>query len=150
MGGEENRRRRREKGVGHEKRRIYQERCRRRFFILPVLSSCFLRPSPSPLPSPSSPPPLSSPPPNRDIRIHLTGCPNTCGQIQVGDIGLLGTQVKNPNGPGKVPAVDIYVGGRIGADSHLAGGLSFGALLKGRTMGGGLSDGGRETNGTSL
>lgn len=56
----------------------------------------------------------------RDIRMHWTGCPNTCGQIQVGDIGLLGTQVKNLNGPGKVPAVDIYVGGRIGADSHLA------------------------------
>mmetsp|Transcript_36968 Transcript_36968/g.82180 ORF Transcript_36968/g.82180 Transcript_36968/m.82180 type:complete len:968 (+) Transcript_36968:95-2998(+) len=56
----------------------------------------------------------------RDLRVHWTGCPNTCGQIQVGDIGLMGTQVKNPNGPGKVPAVDIYVGGRIGADSHLA------------------------------
>eukprot|EP00798_Chlamydomonas_sp_ICE-L_P003435 gene3435-13490_t len=55
-----------------------------------------------------------------NVRMHWTGCPNTCGQIQVGDIGLLGCQVKNPNGPGKVPAVDIYVGGRIGADSHLA------------------------------
>lgn len=40
----------------------------------------------------------------------------------MGDIGLLGTQVKNLNGPGKVPAVDIYVGGRVGADSHLAQG----------------------------
>lgn len=54
------------------------------------------------------------------VRMHWTGCPNTCGQIQVGEIGLLGTQVKNPAGAGKVPAVDVYVGGRIGADSHLA------------------------------
>ena len=29
-----------------------------------------------------------------DVRMHWTGCPNTCGQIQVGDIGLLGTQVR--------------------------------------------------------
>lgn len=56
----------------------------------------------------------------RDIRMHWTGCPNTCGQVQVGDIGLMGTQVKNPKGPGKVPGVDILVGGRIGSDSHLA------------------------------
>ncbi|KAG1668308.1 hypothetical protein FOA52_011205 [Chlamydomonas sp. UWO 241] len=56
----------------------------------------------------------------KDLRVHITGCPNTCGQIQVGDIGLLGTSVRAADGKGKVPGVDIYVGGRIGSDSHIA------------------------------
>lgn len=70
----------------------------------------------------------------RDIRMHWTGCPNTCGQVQVGDIGLLGTQVKNLAGPGKVPAVDIYVGGRIGADSHLAEVWKSGVRVEGELI----------------
>ncbi len=70
----------------------------------------------------------------KDIRMHWTGCPNTCGQVQVGDIGLLGTQVKNLNGPGKVPAVDILVGGRIGADSHLAETFKEGVRLEGELV----------------
>lgn len=67
----------------------------------------------------------------KDIRMHWTGCPNTCGQIQVGDIGLMGTQVKNLKGPGKVPAVDIYVGGRVGSDSHIAELWKEGVRLEG-------------------
>ena len=30
----------------------------------------------------------------RDVRIHWTGCPNSCGQVQVGDIGLMGAPAK--------------------------------------------------------
>jgi hypothetical protein len=30
------------------------------------------------------------------VRIHWTGCPNSCGQAQVADIGLLGTTAKGP------------------------------------------------------
>eukprot|EP00242_Pyramimonas_sp_CCMP2087_P010300 CAMPEP_0198212628 /NCGR_PEP_ID=MMETSP1445-20131203/26849_1 /TAXON_ID=36898 /ORGANISM="Pyramimonas sp., Strain CCMP2087" /LENGTH=602 /DNA_ID=CAMNT_0043887123 /DNA_START=226 /DNA_END=2034 /DNA_ORIENTATION=- len=54
----------------------------------------------------------------KEVRIHWTGCPNTCGQVQVADLGFLGTQVKGPNGP--EPAVDIFMGGTIGHDSVLA------------------------------
>lgn len=49
------------------------------------------------------------------VRIHWTGCPNTCGQVQIGSIGLLGTQAKNAEGV-MCEAVDIYVGGGIGQD----------------------------------
>jgi ferredoxin-nitrite reductase len=30
----------------------------------------------------------------RGVRIHWTGCPNSCGQPQVADIGLMGTKVR--------------------------------------------------------
>ena len=36
------------------------------------------------------------------------------------DIGLMGCQVKAPNGEkGTVPGVDVFVGGRIGSNSHI-------------------------------
>ncbi|MFM6282718.1 MAG: ferredoxin--nitrite reductase, partial [Dolichospermum sp.] len=31
---------------------------------------------------------------SRPVRIHWTGCPNSCGQPQVADIGLMGTKVR--------------------------------------------------------
>jgi len=30
----------------------------------------------------------------REVRIHWTGCPNSCGQPQVADIGLMGTKAR--------------------------------------------------------
>ena len=57
----------------------------------------------------------------RDIRMMWTGCPNSCGQVQVADIGLMGCMVKAPAGQtGMVPGADVFVGGRVGSDSHLA------------------------------
>ena len=57
----------------------------------------------------------------RDIRMMWTGCPNSCGQVQVADIGLMGCMVKaEAPATGMVPGVDVFVGGRVGADSHLA------------------------------
>ncbi|OKH24300.1 ferredoxin--nitrite reductase [Chroogloeocystis siderophila] len=53
----------------------------------------------------------------RPIRIHWTGCPNSCGQPQVADIGLMGTKVRK-NGKA-VEGVDIYMGGKVGKDAHL-------------------------------
>jgi ferredoxin-nitrite reductase len=54
---------------------------------------------------------------NRPIRIHWTGCPNSCGQPQVGDIGLMGTKARKNGKP--VEGVDIYMGGKVGKDAHL-------------------------------
>jgi ferredoxin-nitrite reductase len=57
----------------------------------------------------------------RDMRLMWTGCPNSCGQVQVADVGLMGCMVRAPEGQsGMVPGVDVFVGGRVGADSHLA------------------------------
>jgi ferredoxin-nitrite reductase len=41
------------------------------------------------------------------VRFHWTGCPNSCGQPQVADIGLMGTKVRKD---GKtMEGVDIYM-----------------------------------------
>ncbi|MGF1571329.1 MAG: ferredoxin--nitrite reductase [Nodosilinea sp.] len=53
----------------------------------------------------------------KPVRIHWTGCPNSCGQPQVADIGLMGTKVRKD---GKtVEGVDIFMGGKVGKDAHL-------------------------------
>lgn len=51
------------------------------------------------------------------VRIHWTGCPNSCGQPQVADIGFMGTKVRK-NGK-TLEGVDIYMGGKVGKDAHL-------------------------------
>lgn len=61
---------------------------------------------------------------DREIRIHWTGCPNSCGQVQVADIGIMGAPAKKMD-PEKgkavaVPGCKIFVGGRIGEDAHLS------------------------------
>ncbi len=53
----------------------------------------------------------------RPVRIHWTGCPNSCGQPQVADIGLMGTKTRK-NGQA-VDGVDLYLGGKVGKDAHL-------------------------------
>ncbi|WP_017660780.1 ferredoxin--nitrite reductase [Baaleninema simplex] len=54
---------------------------------------------------------------SQPVRIHWTGCPNSCGQPQVADIGLMGTKTRKD---GKtVEAVDIYMGGKVGKDARL-------------------------------
>jgi ferredoxin-nitrite reductase len=49
--------------------------------------------------------------------MHWTGCPNSCGQPQVADIGFMGTKARKD---GKmVDGVDIYMGGTVGKHAHL-------------------------------
>ncbi len=47
------------------------------------------------------------------INIHLTGCPNSCAQHYMGDIGLLGTKVKA--GAESIEGYHVFVGGGFGA-----------------------------------
>ncbi|PRQ23089.1 putative ferredoxin--nitrite reductase [Rosa chinensis] len=54
----------------------------------------------------------------RPVRMHWTGCPNTCGQVQVADIGFMGCMARDENGK-PCEGVDVFLGGRIGSDSHL-------------------------------
>lgn len=51
------------------------------------------------------------------VRLHWTGCPNSCGQAQVGDIGLIGAKVRQDGE--MVEGVDIYMGGKVGKDAQL-------------------------------
>ena len=60
----------------------------------------------------------------RPVRIHWTGCPNSCAQVQVADIGIMGAPAKKMNPTtGKamaVPGCKIFIGGSIGEHGHLA------------------------------
>jgi ferredoxin-nitrite reductase len=49
---------------------------------------------------------------DQPVNIHLTGCPNSCAQHYMGDIGLLGTKVKV--GGESVDGYHIFVGGGFG------------------------------------
>ena len=52
------------------------------------------------------------------ITMHWSGCPASCGNHLVADIGLLGKKMKY--GGKVIDAVDVYMGGRTGIDSKLA------------------------------
>ena len=56
--------------------------------------------------------------------MHPNCSPNSCGQVQVADIGIMGGPARKLNEEtGKmmaVPGCKIFVGGRIGEDAHLA------------------------------
>lgn len=54
----------------------------------------------------------------KPVRMHWTGCPNTCAQVQVADIGFMGCMARDENGK-MCEGADVFLGGRIGSDSHL-------------------------------
>lgn len=58
---------------------------------------------------------------NPVLRVHVSGCPNSCAQHQVGDIGLSGSKVR--------------VGGRTGDGYHVLLGADVEAGLVGETVG---------------
>jgi ferredoxin-nitrite reductase len=60
------------------------------------------------------------------IRVHFSGCPSSCGQHQVADIGFRGAKTKI--GGKMVDAYDLFVGGRLGHNSR------FNELLKGKIL----------------
>jgi ferredoxin-nitrite reductase len=51
------------------------------------------------------------------LNIHVTGCPNSCAQHYLGDIGLLGTSVEA--GDDLVEGYHIFVGGGYGAHQNI-------------------------------
>jgi ferredoxin-nitrite reductase len=60
------------------------------------------------------------------IRIHFSGCPSSCGQQQIADIGFRGAKTK-VNGE-MVDAYDSFIGGRLGATRR------FNELFKGKII----------------
>jgi len=58
-----------------------------------------------------------------NVRMHWTGCPNSCGQVQAADIGIMGAPARKADETGKlkaVPGCNIFVGGTIGEGGHLS------------------------------
>lgn len=49
---------------------------------------------------------------DQPVNIHLTGCPNSCAQHYMGDIGCLGTKARS--GGESVDAYHVFVGGGFG------------------------------------
>ncbi|WZP00266.1 NirA family protein [Isosphaeraceae bacterium EP7] len=54
---------------------------------------------------------------DQPINVHLTGCPNSCAQHYIGDIGLLGTAVEQ--GDDVVEGYHIFIGGGYGAEQGI-------------------------------
>ena len=55
---------------------------------------------------------------DQPINIHLTGCPNSCAQHYIGDIGLLGTKIEASEDGDQAEAYHINVGGGFGPQAQ--------------------------------
>jgi sulfite reductase beta subunit-like hemoprotein len=55
-----------------------------------------------------------------EFRIKISGCPNSCGQHHVGDVGLTGMLVKGTDGKER-PHYSILVGGAVGEEGASLG-----------------------------
>jgi len=60
------------------------------------------------------------------IRIHFSGCPSSCGQHQIADIGFRGAQTR-VNGV-MTECFDLFIGGKLGADAR------FNELVKSKVL----------------
>lgn len=54
----------------------------------------------------------------RDLRIKISGCPNSCGQHHIANIGFYGGAI--PTGDHTVPAFQLMLGGDFGRDTVVA------------------------------
>lgn len=60
------------------------------------------------------------------VRIHFSGCPSSCGQHQIADIGFRGGRTRVDGQ--MVDAYDLFLGGRLGENRR------FNQLLKGKIL----------------
>lgn len=60
---------------------------------------------------------------DQQIRIHVTGCPNSCGQHWIADLGLEGKKIKHEGQ--MVDAFYFYVGGSVGKYQRVARAINF-------------------------
>jgi ferredoxin-nitrite reductase len=51
------------------------------------------------------------------VNMHLTGCPNSCAQHYVGDVGLLGAKIAS--GDAQIEGYHLFVGGGFGGQRRL-------------------------------
>ncbi len=55
-----------------------------------------------------------------ELHVKISGCPNSCGQHHVGDIGLTGMMIKGKDGEER-PHYSILLGGHVGEDDFAVG-----------------------------
>lgn len=63
---------------------------------------------------------------SRRVLINVSGCPNSCGQHHIGNIGFHGAAIKAANSERQVPSYNVFLGG----DRHSGESLRIGQLLK--------------------
>jgi ferredoxin-nitrite reductase len=56
---------------------------------------------------------------DQPVNIHLTGCPNSCAQHYIGDIGLVGARVSVSEDGDTVDGYNIVIGGGYGANAKI-------------------------------
>jgi ferredoxin-nitrite reductase len=54
---------------------------------------------------------------DQPLNIHLTGCPNSCAQHYIGDIGLLGVKIQVSEEGDQVEGYHVHVGGGFGPNA---------------------------------
>jgi len=59
----------------------------------------------------------------KQVQVHMSGCPNGCGQHHIGNIGLYGASIKV--GEHTIPAYVAHIGG-----NYIGGEVVFGTRLK--------------------
>lgn len=62
----------------------------------------------------------------RKVLINVSGCPNSCGQHHIGNIGFHGAAIKAANSDRQVPSYNVFLGG----DRRSGQSLRLGTLLK--------------------
>jgi len=60
---------------------------------------------------------------DQHLKLHVTGCPNSCGQHWIADIGLEGKKIRGP--AGFEDAYYFCVGGGLGARATVARPIGF-------------------------
>ncbi len=55
---------------------------------------------------------------DQPLNVHLTGCPNSCAQHYIGDIGLLGTKTEGSDDEDAAEAYHIHIGGGFGPQAQ--------------------------------
>ncbi len=65
---------------------------------------------------------------DQPVNIHLTGCPNSCAQHYMGDIGLLGAKTKR--GGASQEAYHVFVGGGFGSRQAIGRAVFQGVILE--------------------
>jgi len=71
---------------------------------------------------------------DRPINVHVTGCPHSCAQHYIGDIGLLGCKVENPDGGDALEGFHVFVGGGFGREGKHLGRQIFKSVPAGKPL----------------
>lgn len=71
---------------------------------------------------------------DQPINIHVTGCPHSCAQHYIGDIGLLACKVKVDDQEDPVEGYHVFVGGGFGSEQKTLGRQLFKSLAAGNAL----------------